>query len=189
MEKVREENLKLKLLLSTILTDYNSLQMHVSNVLQQQRGASMELDINRHDDFGVDISLRLGRSELKMSKKDEEIEKISLEKNSEENKEGSEKKRFAFDLGFRIQSFEDRPNTNETMKLDYLARGVKEANTENKRVSSRKDVKPARNEKQHEVLETHEQPGLKKTRVCVKATCEDPSVCTKPHNNTLHIYF
>ncbi|VVA94645.1 unnamed protein product [Arabis nemorensis] len=176
VEKVREENLKLKLLLSTILTDYNSLQMHVSKVLQQQRGASVELDINRHDDFGVDISLRLGRPELKIYQKDEVPKKTSLEKISERNKEGSEKKRSAFGLDFRIQSFKDRPNIDETMKLDYISRGVKEANAVNKCVSSRKDVKTARNENQQEVLETHEQPSLKKTRVCVKATCEDPLI-------------
>ncbi|KFK41402.1 hypothetical protein AALP_AA2G126000 [Arabis alpina] len=176
VEKVREENLKLKLLLSTILTDYNSLQMHVSKVLQQQRGASMELDINHHDDFGVDISLRLGRSELKLSEKDEELEKMNLEKISEKNKEGSEKKRSAFGLDFRIQSFERRPNTNETMKLGYLSRGVKEANVVTKSVPSRRDVKTTRNENQQEVLETLEQPSLKKTRVCVKATCEDPLI-------------
>ncbi|KAJ4871427.1 putative WRKY transcription factor 36 [Raphanus sativus] len=73
LEKVREENEKLKLLLSTVLTDYKSLQMHVSRVFRPQHEASMELDINSHDDFGVDISLRLGRPDLNVSKSVDEI--------------------------------------------------------------------------------------------------------------------
>jgi len=41
----------------------------------------------------------------------------------------------------------------------------------------KKDLKTARNEDQQDVLEEHnEQPSLKKTRVCVKAPCEDPSI-------------
>ncbi|KAL1213665.1 putative WRKY transcription factor 36 [Cardamine amara subsp. amara] len=166
VEKVREENEKLKLLLSTILSDYNSLQMHVSNVLRQQHGASTELDNDlrdKHYDYGVDISLRLGRSELKISKKEEKVEKIS------DKNEGIEKKRCALDLGFQIQS-------DETSKLDNLCRRLKNANAENKSVASRKNVKTARTEDQQEALEEHEQAGLKKTRVCVKASCEDPSI-------------
>lgn len=154
VDKVREENEKLKLLLSTVRTEYNSLQMHVSNVIRQQHEASMKLDDNGHEDLDVDISLTLGRSEQKISKKEEQVKKIIAENNSIKNKEGSEKKRWAHGLAFRIQSFED-PDTNQTM---------------------RKDVKTARNEDQHELLERHEQPGLKKTRVCVKAPCEDPSI-------------
>jgi hypothetical protein len=172
VEKVREENEKLKLLLSTILNNYNSLQMQVSKVLGQQQGASsMELDhIDRQDennDYDVDISLRLGRSEQKISKKEEnKVDKIST-KNVEESKD----KRSALGFGFQIQSY-------EASKLDDLCRQVKLANAENKCVSSRKDVKSVRNENHQDVLEEHEQTGLKKTRVCVKASCEDPSVRT-----------
>ncbi|CAH2066436.1 unnamed protein product [Thlaspi arvense] len=177
VEKVREENEKLKLLLSTILTDYNSLQMHVSNVIRQQREASMKLDINRHDNLGLDISLRLGRSDPNISQKENEIEKISLDKISDENKKVSDKKRSALGLGFPIQSSDEDPKTDQTMKLDYVSRDVKNKNAENKCVSSRKDAKTARNEDHQEVLEGYEQPaGLKKTRVCVKAPCEDPSI-------------
>ncbi|CAA0326535.1 unnamed protein product [Arabidopsis thaliana] len=170
VEKVREENEKLKLLLSTILNNYNSLQMQVSKVLGQQQGASsMELDhIDRQDgnnDYDVDISLRLGRSEQKISKKEEnKVDKIST-KNVEESKD----KRSALGFGFQIQSY-------EASKLDDLCRQVKLANAENKCVSSRKDVKSVRNENHQDVLEEHEQTGLKKTRVCVKASCEDPSI-------------
>nr|QIN97376.1 WRKY39 transcription factor [Isatis tinctoria] len=176
VEKVREENEKLKLLLSTILTDYNSLQMHVSNVIRQQHEASMELDGN--DDFGVDISLRLGRSDVNISKHVDEIDKISLlSKISDENKDGSDKKRSALGLGFRIQSCED-PDNDQDMKLDYRSKDSKNKNADNKCASSRKDVKTARKEDHQEVLlEGHDQqPGLKKTRVCVKAPCEDPSI-------------
>lgn len=171
VEKVREENEKLKLLLSTILNNYNSLQMHVSNVLREQQRASMELDQDKYNDFDVDISLRLGRSEQKISKKEEKVDKIS-----NENKEESKDKRSALGLGFHIQSY-------EALKLDDLCRQVKNANAENKCLSSRKDVKTVRNENHHQdVLEEHEQAGLKKTRVCVKASCEDPSVrTTKPY--------
>lgn len=156
--------------------------MHVSNVLRQQHGASTELDIDLQDknyDFGVDISLRLGRSEMQIYKKEEKVDKISDEK-----EEGLEKKRSALDLGFQIQS-------DETSKLDNICRHLKNANGENKCASSRKDakkcassrkdVKTARSEDQQETLEEHEQTGLKKTRVCVKASCEDPSVRTKPY--------
>ncbi|XP_010415644.1 PREDICTED: probable WRKY transcription factor 36 [Camelina sativa] len=171
VEKVREENEKLKLLLSTILNNYNSLQMHVSEVLRKQQGASIELEVDRDqdkdNDFGVDISLRLGRSsEQTISKKEEKVDKASGEK-----EEGSKKKRSSLGLGFQIQNCED-----STSKLDYLCRQVKNVNAENKCVSSRKDVKTARNENQQDVLEEHEQTSLKKTRVCVKATCEDPSI-------------
>lgn len=175
VEKVREENEKLKLLLSTILSDYNSLQMHVSSVLRQQHGASMEQYIDhqdKHYDCGVDISLRLGRSEKSISKKEEKVDKIS-----DENKEGSEKKRSGMRLGFHNQSFDD-PITDGASKLYDLCRHMKNVNAENKCVSSRKNVKSARNEIHQDVLEEHEQAGLKKTRVCVKATCEDPSVRT-----------
>ncbi|XP_056851701.1 probable WRKY transcription factor 36 isoform X2 [Raphanus sativus] len=147
--------------------------MHVSNVIRQQHEASMKLDGNNgHEDLDVDISLRLGRSEQKISKKEEEVKKIIAENISIEKKKGSEKKRSASGLGFRIQNFED-PNT---MKLDYLFREVKNKDVENTCLSSRKDFKTARNEDHHEVLEGHEQPGLKKTRVCVKAPCDDPSI-------------
>ncbi|CAN6852133.1 unnamed protein product [Brassica oleracea var. botrytis] len=175
VDKVRVENEKLKLLLSTFLTEYNSLQMHVSNVIRQQHEASMKLDDNGHEDLDVDISLTLGRSEQKISKKEEQVKKIIAENNSINNKEGSEKKIWAHGLGFWIQSFEDL-DTNQTMMLDDVSREVKNKNVENKCLSSRKDVKTARNEDQHELLEEHEQPGLKKTRVCVKAPCEDPSI-------------
>ncbi|KAF2606546.1 hypothetical protein F2Q68_00046168, partial [Brassica cretica] len=175
LEKVREENEKLKLLLSTVLTDYKSLQTHVSNVIQPQHEASMELDTNSHDNFGVDISLRLGRSDLNVSKNVDEIVKISLDKISDEISEGSDKKRSALGLGFQIQSCED-PDTDPTMKLDYLSKDVKNTKADNKCISSRKDIKTARNEDHQEALEVHEQPGLKKTRVCVKAPCEDPSI-------------
>jgi hypothetical protein len=146
--------------------------MQVSKVLGQQQGASsMELDhIDRQDennDYDVDISLRLGRSEQKISKKEEnKVDKIST-KNVEESKD----KRSALGFGFQIQSY-------EASKLDDLCRQVKLANAENKCVSSRKDVKSVRNENHQDVLEEHEQTGLKKTRVCVKASCEDPSVRT-----------
>ncbi|KAJ0242765.1 WRKY transcription factor 36 [Hirschfeldia incana] len=175
VDKVKEENEKLKLLLSTVLAEYNSLQMHVSNVIRQQHEASVKPDGNGHEDLDVDISLRLGRSEQKISKKEEEVKKIIAENISIEKKKGSEKKRSAYGLGFRIQSFED-PNTERTMKLDYLFKEVKNKDVENKCLSSRKDFKTARNEDHHEVLEGHEQPGLKKTRVCVKAPCDDPSI-------------
>ncbi|CAH8363902.1 unnamed protein product [Eruca vesicaria subsp. sativa] len=176
LEKVREENEKLKLLLSTVLTDYKSLQMHVSNVIRPQHEASMELDVNSHDDFGVDISLRLGRSDVNVSKNVDEIDKISLERVSDDEiNEGSDKKRSALGLGFRIQSCED-PCTDETMKLDYLSKDVKNKNAENKCICLRKDVKSVRSDDQKEVLEGHAQPGLKKSRVCVKAPCEDPSI-------------
>ncbi|WZZ68520.1 hypothetical protein YC2023_079890 [Brassica napus] len=175
LEKVREENEKLKLLLSTVLTDYKSLQMHVSNVIRPQHEASMELDINSHDDFCVDVSLRLGRSDLNVSKNVDEIDKISLDKISDEISEGSDKKRSALGLGFQIQSCED-PDTDPTMKLDYLSKDVKNTKADNKCLSSRKDIKTARNEDHQEALEVHEHPGLKKTRVCVKAPCEDPSI-------------
>lgn len=186
LEKVREENEKLKLLLSTVLTDYRSLQMHVSNVIRPQHEASMELDINSHDDFCVDVSLRLGRSDLNVSKNVDEIDKISLDKISDEISEGSDKKRSALGLGFQIQSCED-PDTDPTMKLDYLSKDVKNTKADNKCLSSRKDIKTARNEDHQEALEVHEHPGLKKTRVCVKAPCEDPSVRTKPPNDMLYI--
>ncbi|CAH8327012.1 unnamed protein product [Eruca vesicaria subsp. sativa] len=178
VDKVKEENEKLKLLLSTVLAEYNSLQMHVYNVIRQQNESSMKLDGNgngNNEDLDVDISLRLGRSEHKISKKEEEVRKIIAENISIEKKEGSEKKRSAHGLGFRIQSFED-PNTDQTMKFDYHFREVKNKDVENKCLSSRKDFKTARNEEHHEVLEGHEQPGLKKTRVCVKAPCDDPSI-------------
>ncbi|CAF2063630.1 unnamed protein product [Brassica oleracea var. botrytis] len=175
LEKVREENEKLKLLLSTVLTDYKSLQMHVSNVIRPQHEASMELDINSHDDFCVDVSLRLGRSDLNVSKNVDEIDKISLDKISDEISEGSDKKRSALGLGFQIQSCED-PDTDPTMKLDYLSKDFKNTKADNKCISSRKDIKTARNEDHQEALEVREHPGLKKTRVCVKAPCEDPSI-------------
>ncbi|EOA34834.1 hypothetical protein CARUB_v10022409mg [Capsella rubella] len=174
VEKVREENEKLKLLLSTILNNYNSLQMQVSEVIRQQQGASTELDVDHdhdkdNDDLGVDISLRLGRSpEQTVSKREEKFDKVS-----DDNEEGTRKKRSALALGFQIQNCED-----STSKLDYLCRQVKNVNNaENKCVSSRKDVKTARNENHHQdVLEEHDQAILKKTRVCVKAACEDPSI-------------
>ncbi|KAF8102279.1 hypothetical protein N665_0199s0054 [Sinapis alba] len=170
LEKVREENEKLKLLLSTILTDHKSLQMHVSNVIRQQHEAPSKLNINGNDDFGVDISLRLGRSDMNIYKNVNEIDKISLDKISDENKEGSsDKKGSTLGLGFQILSCED---TDQTITLDYLSKDVK-----NKCISSRKDNKTARNEDHQEVLKGHhEQTGLKKTRVCVKAPCEDPSI-------------
>ncbi|KAG2321546.1 hypothetical protein Bca52824_014759 [Brassica carinata] len=149
--------------------------MHVSNVIRPQLEASMELNINSHDDFGVDISLRLGRPDLNVSKSVDEIDKISLDKISDAISEGSDKKRSAHGIGFRIQSCED-PDTDPTMKLDCLSKDVKNKNMDNKCVSSRKDVKTARNEDHQEVLERQEQTGLKKTRVCVKAPCEDPSI-------------
>ncbi|ESQ28250.1 hypothetical protein EUTSA_v10018677mg [Eutrema salsugineum] len=172
VEKVREENENLKLLLSRILTDYNSLQMHVSNVIRQQREASMELDINSHDSFGVDISLRLGRSDMNISKKEDKIEKICPDKISDDKKDGSDMKRSLLVLGLPIQSCE----TEQNMKLDNLSRDARNKNEENKCGSSRKDFKTARNVDRQEVLEGHEQPCLKKTRVCVKAPCEDPSI-------------
>ncbi|CAN8235887.1 unnamed protein product [Cochlearia groenlandica] len=146
VEKVREENEKLKLLLSNVLTDYNSLQMHVSTILrqhqqQQDQEASMDLDnINDQDDFGVDISLRLGRSDNnKISKKNKSLNKIS----------------------------------NDNIQLDYISRNDKNV----KCVTSRKDVNNTRNKDQQEVLlEGHEKQSLKKTRVCVKAPCDDPSI-------------
>ena len=187
VDKVREENEKLKLLLSTVRTEYNSLQMHVSNVIRQQHEASMKLDDNGHEDLDVDISLTLGRSEQKISKKEEQVKKIIAENNSIKNKEGSEKKRWAHGLAFRIQSFED-PDTNQTMRLDNFSKEVKNKSVENEYLSSRKDVKTARNEDQHELLEGHEQPCLKKTRVCVKAPCEDPSVRTKLDDDTLYVH-
>ncbi|KAJ0241269.1 WRKY transcription factor 36 [Hirschfeldia incana] len=175
LEKVREENEKLKLLLSAVLTDYKSLQMHVSKEFRPQHEASMELDINSHDDFGVDISLRLGRPDLNVSKSVDERDKISLDKISDEINEGSDKKISELGLGFRIQNCED-PDTDPTMKLDCLSKDVKNKNMDNKCTSSRKNVKTARNEDHEEVLEGQNQTGLKKTRVCVKAPCEDPSI-------------
>ncbi|XP_010551513.1 PREDICTED: probable WRKY transcription factor 36 [Tarenaya hassleriana] len=171
--EVREENKRLKLLLSKILSDYNSLQTHVIGLLGQEReeasGKQLQELEAKYDHNHVDISLCLG------SDSDKSKDRECRNKNMVQAKERSEEK-LELGLGFGAN---DR---HVIRKRDESALNDPDDEKGENLSPSRKVLKTMTSEDHHQdrekVFEQHQEQelGLKRTRVCVRARCEGPSV-------------
>ncbi|PIN25328.1 hypothetical protein CDL12_01925 [Handroanthus impetiginosus] len=71
MDRVREENERLKLTLSQVMKDYHSLKMQFNDIVQEDHPKKISTDSDPSDDESEFVSLRLGRfsGDLKLGKK------------------------------------------------------------------------------------------------------------------------
>ncbi|GKV14098.1 hypothetical protein SLEP1_g25017 [Rubroshorea leprosula] len=166
MVEVREENKRLKTRLNQITRDYQNLQMQFYNIVHQEEKKSAEKGDNDHCREVEEpelISLTLGRSAID-SKKDEK------NKTSNEGK-GKEGLTLGLDCKFDVSKSDvenevSLPNQSPTNSSE----DPKEEAVETWPPS--KILKTMRNG-DDEVLQ---QNPIKKTRVCVRARCDTPTM-------------
>nr|WGV38275.1 WRKY [Loropetalum chinense var. rubrum] len=172
MDKVREENDRLKMMLKQMEKDYQSLQMHFLGVLGQEgskKSKDSALPAHKEREESELISLSLGRNSSDQTKKDEIINSSSSSKAKEEV--FKEELTLGLDLKFQdskpdsIQLVSDIPsheNSFEEAKEEEAAETWPPS----------KVVKTMRNGDD----EVSEQTHVKRARVSVRARCDTPTM-------------
>ncbi|XP_048441348.1 WRKY transcription factor 72A-like isoform X1 [Pyrus x bretschneideri] len=183
MVEVREENEKLKLLLSQMSRDYQSLQMHLYGLLQNEeetkkctdasssstaRDFTHEQNIEEDDDL---VSLSLGRtsSSIDQPRKDGRIKNISQLSSTNGKDDDDDDKMLhgaglALELGCRSEPAADQSTDNSSggPKEDDLTEIWPPSKT----------LKTTRSGEDEVSQQTH----LKKARVSVRARCDAPTM-------------
>ncbi|CAB4264560.1 unnamed protein product [Prunus armeniaca] len=185
MGEVKEENERLKLLLSRIVRNYQSLQMHFHGLLQKDEEAKKSMDpsssardqSNEQDEEADElVSLSLGRSSsTDQPRKDEQMKKIShFSKNGKgDDEEGLNGAGLALELGCRFEPAADQ-STEVVMKnssSDNSCGDPKEDDPTEIWPPS-KTSKTTRSGDDDVSQQTH----LKKARVSVRVRCDAPTM-------------
>lgn len=166
MGEVRQENQRLRMHLSQIMKDYQTLQMQFDNILKQEakesanRAALTDL-LDQATDEPELVSLSLGRSTSSVPRKDQKVD------DQQENEGG---------LALRLDSssFEmpkTGPSTENSSKSS--PENSLEANKEAGESWPPHKVLKTRRREDDEVLE---QNPAKKARVSVRVRCDTPTV-------------
>lgn len=165
MEEVRDENEKLKLLLAQMVKEYQSLQMHILDILQKEDAKKFN---NTHEETEAAelVSLTLGRS-ISEPKKDGNNSNLI---NGKQDKTLTQE----IALGFKSTENEKKPRFEELMMNEEEA-------TEKLPPSK---IKTMRSGDEEDLQVQH--PHLKKARVSVRARCDTPTVSIKVFDNKLN---
>ncbi|KAF5203880.1 Wrky dna-binding protein [Thalictrum thalictroides] len=180
MGEVRQENERLKTILSRIVKDYQSLQMHFFDIVQHEQAKKTTEDPTpMHEDEEHElISLSLGRNSSERKKDEKTISHSSKSKPDEEG--------LALGLDCKFegpnQGLPIEPATNLSPE-DSLGETKEEEAGEQWPPS--KILKTMRSA-DDDVLQ---QPPVKKARVSVRARCDTPTVSILISINFLHSPF
>ncbi|XP_074580766.1 WRKY transcription factor 72A-like [Curcuma longa] len=163
INKMREENKRLKVTLTRMINDYQSLQLHFSTVSQQEDAKRAVETIPASDEEEHElVSLRLGTSSNGQiyRKEDENTENTA-------DKDKGRKENLEEDLTLRLDCKLYDACSRGLIKQQLIARKEEES-------SPCKMVKDLRNNGSED--EALEKPQVKKTRVCVRTRCNGPMV-------------
>ncbi|XP_022734770.1 probable WRKY transcription factor 36 [Durio zibethinus] len=173
MGEVKEENERLKLLLSQIVKDYQSLQMRFLYILQQEEAkkstkAAPSHQENEESDI---ISLSLGRNSGSEPKK----EKKNISSNLVSNGKEDEKPNGNEGLTLGLECKFDPPGSTEVEKnpSSETSLGKPEEEEPTEVCQPSKILKTVRNRDEEDASE---QMQLKKARVSVRARCDTPTM-------------
>ncbi|RRT77344.1 hypothetical protein B296_00005625 [Ensete ventricosum] len=169
MVGVREENEKLKMILTQLTQDYQSL----SDIVQREQAKK---PINADEEVEETVSLRLGTSSSGQRKED----KMKLVTGKDSERFGG---CLTLGLNMKFEGSDDslkEPVLN--LSSDCSSEELKEEGTGGEPWPPSKAAKSARNGDD----EVSQQPLVKKARVSVRARCDGPTVCT-PNMNHPHI--
>ncbi|XWS34052.1 hypothetical protein CRYUN_Cryun21dG0006100 [Craigia yunnanensis] len=173
MEEVKEENERLKLLLSQIVKDYQSLQMHFRDILQQEEAkkstkAAPSHQENEESDL---VSLSLGRSSGSELKKEEKNISSSLISNGKKDEKPNDNEGLALGLECNFEP----PCSTEPEKNPSSESSLGKPEEEEPTVAwpPSKVLKTVRSGDEED---RSEQMQLKKARVSVRARCDTPTM-------------
>ncbi|XP_043706757.1 WRKY transcription factor 72A-like [Telopea speciosissima] len=160
MGKVKEENEILKLTLSQIMKEYQSLQMHLTNMVQQEETKKSTDTVPTNQEMEEpDFSLSLGRNSSEPKKDEKNNNSISKDKEDEELKEG---------LALRLDcKFEG--SSNPSPETSFEEPKEEEAGETWPPSKILKTVRSGEDE-------ASQLNNVKKARVSVRARCDTPTM-------------
>nr|WGV38264.1 WRKY [Loropetalum chinense var. rubrum] len=166
MGEVREENQRLKLILSQIVKDYQSLQTHFFDIVKEEapKRSTNTVPVNQEDEEPELVSLSLGRISGEPKNKDEE-------KTSNSSK-GEDYEKLNEGLALRLDCRFD-PAPTELVKKPSPENSFEEQKEEPTETwPPSKSLKTVRSGDDELLQQTH----LKKARVSVRARCDTPTM-------------
>lgn len=179
MGEIRAENEKLKLLLAQMAKDFQALQSHFLDILQQEEAKKSKDTISTHHDQENEeldelVSLSLGRSSAESKKDDKRICNNLSDGHEKNNKEG-----LALGLELDSSRFELSSNSRESEKnrpssATTTCEQLKEEELTEIWPPSKINLKTKRSDDHEE--EVLQQAQRKKARVSVRARCDTPTV-------------
>ncbi|XVF43069.1 hypothetical protein PTKIN_Ptkin02bG0011200 [Pterospermum kingtungense] len=180
MGEVKVENERLKLLLSQIMKDYQSLQTRFLDVLQQEEAkkcSTKTASSHRENEESDLVSLSLGRSSSSHDHEPNKEEKKSSNLISKEDEKPNNNNHEGLELGleckFETTTGSTEPAEKNPSSESSLAKTEEEEPTEIRPPS--KILKTGRSGGgDHE--DASEQIQSKKARVCVRARCDTPTM-------------
>ncbi|XP_072999452.1 WRKY transcription factor 72A-like [Typha latifolia] len=162
MGEVREENERLKTFLARIVKDYQSLQLHFNDMVEQEKAKRpMEDSVQDEVDEPGLVSLSLGTSSSGPRK-----EEIKSKENCEQIENG-------LTLGLDCRFEGSSSGTNENLGLNLSPDNSFEETKEEEGWPPSKVLKNLRN---GDDSESSQQPQVKKARVSVRARCDAPTM-------------
>ncbi|PRQ40836.1 putative transcription factor WRKY family [Rosa chinensis] len=185
MGEVREENKRLKVLLSQIVKDYQELQMHFLDVIQKEETNKKSMDTSSTADHQGTVSaeadelvsLSLGRTSSSTSTHDHQLRKDHhemMKKTSRDDYYGvMNEAGLALELGCR--SFEPAAADHETMKVNSSSE-INSSAADPKEDEVTKIWPPGKMLKTRDDDVSQQQTHLKKARVSVRARCDAPTL-------------
>ncbi|XVF03390.1 hypothetical protein REPUB_Repub04eG0257100 [Reevesia pubescens] len=176
MGEVKEENERLKLLLSQIVKDYQSLQMRFLDILQQEeanKSSTNTADPSHQENEESDlVFLSLGRSSNSESKKEEKKSSYLISNDKEDDEKPNSNK--GLDLGLECK-FEPPGSEAEKNPSSESSLRKPEEEEPTELWPPSKILKTVRSGDVHEDA-SDQQMQLKKTRVSVRARCDTPTM-------------
>ncbi|WOL08150.1 hypothetical protein Cni_G16902 [Canna indica] len=170
MVEVREENQRLRTTLTKIIKDYQSLQMHFSDIFQQQQTKKpVEKILTMSDNVEENLSLSLGTCSSGQ-KKEDTATKITA-KGSENFEED-----LTLRLDCRVEGSSNSTTLSEPLKLspDNSSDNLKEDDINGESWPPNKTI--LKSSPRNGDDEASQQPQVKKARVSVRTRCDGPTM-------------
>lgn len=170
MDEVREENERLKLTLSQIMKEYQSLQVHFHDIISQTEESKNTDSSSSHQEVEEPqlVSLSLGRSSSEPKKE----EKINNSSKSSKKDDEFDHKGLALGLECKFDPGPVQLVNNLSPENSFELKGSDVTET----WPPSKSLKTIRSGDDDDVLQ---QNPLKKARVSVRARCDTPTVSMK----------
>ncbi|KAJ4961726.1 hypothetical protein NE237_021636 [Protea cynaroides] len=170
MGKVKEENEILKITLSQVMNEYRSLQMHLTNLIQQEEPKkSMDTAPTNQEIEEPEISLSLGR----VSSEPKKDEKSSCNSSKDRKDDQQLKEGLALRLDCKFEG-SSNPSSNELPSIPDPETSFEEPKNEEAAQTwpPSKSLKTMRSGDD----EASQQIQVKKARVSVRARCDTPTM-------------
>lgn len=170
MDEVRQENGRLKLVLSNMMKDYQTLQQHIGDISstdqkkQEKNYYSMKKD-DKEDDL---VILSLGRSSIVQAKTKDQFRKFNKQEDDNLNHG------LALRLDGRSYEYSGYHNDAGASKSQSPGKIEEDSSNDHKRPpTSSTGLKASKSEDDENLLQQH---IAKKARVAVRAVCNGPTV-------------